>query len=55
MAGWPSNSRQQASLAKSHLAQTRAYLKTTDFGRAILINFPSPAKEEPKIEVIESE
>ena len=44
-----------ASLAKSHVAQTRAYLKTTDFERAILINFLSPAKEEPQIEVIESE
>ena len=42
-------------IAKSHVAQTRAYLKTTEFDRAILINFPYPAKEQPQIEVIESE
>ena len=41
-----------ASLAKSHTAQTRAYLKTTNFERAILINFPYPTKPEPQIQVI---
>ena len=44
-----------ASLAKSHTAQTRAYLKTTAFEHAILINFPYPTKAEPQIEVIESD
>ena len=42
------------SIGKSHVAQTRAYLKTTEFERAILINFPYPTKEEPQIEVIEA-
>ena len=40
------------SITKGHESQTRAYMRTADFANAIIINFPSPAKDEPDIRVI---
>lgn len=42
-------------LQDSHRAQTRTYLRTIRFERAILISFPNPRQPEPKIEVLGSE
>ena len=37
----------QMGLTKSHIGQTKAYLKTLKLTDAILINFPYPDKDEP--------
>ena len=33
-----------ASLTKAHVAQTRAYMRTAAFEKAMIINFPTPSK-----------
>ena len=40
------------SITKGHESQTRAYMRTAPFESAIIINFPSPGKDEPDIRVI---
>ena len=40
------------SITKGHESQTRAYMRTAAFENAIIINFPSPAKDEPDVKVI---
>ena len=44
-------------IAPANLAQTRAYLRTTNFALAVIVNFPNEPeiKDEPEIEVIEAE
>ena len=42
----------QASITKSHIGQTRAYLKTLKLKNGILVNFPYPDKEEPDFEPV---
>jgi GxxExxY protein len=41
------------SITKGHVSQTRAYLRTTQFAEAIIINFPSPQKDEIVSHVVE--
>ena len=41
------------SITKSHVSQTRAYLRTTQFAEAIIINFPSPQKDDIVLQVVE--
>ncbi len=41
------------SITKGHVSQTRAYLRTTQFAEAIIINFPSPQKDEIVSQVVE--
>ena len=43
------------SISKSHLSQTRAYMRTADFAEAMIVNFPSPLKDEPDIQVVRKE
>ena len=40
------------SITKSHTAQTTAYMRTTQFALAIIVNFPSPLKSEPDFSII---
>ena len=42
------------SISKAHVAQTTAYLRTTNFALAVIVNFPASAcKDEPDVMVIE--
>ena len=43
------------SITKSHLSQTRAYMRTADFAEAMIVNFPSPLRNEPDIQVVRKE
>ena len=40
------------SISKSHLSQTRAYMRTADFAEAMIVNFPSPLKDAPDVQVV---
>ena len=41
------------SISNTHRAQTTAYMRTTRFALAIIVNFPSPPKPEPGFEIID--
>ena len=43
------------SISKTHTAQTTAYMRTTQFALAIIVNFPSPPKAEPDFQIIRRE
>ena len=40
------------STTRSHLSQTRAYMRTADFAEALIVNFPSPLKDKPDVRVV---
>ncbi len=42
----------QLGISKSHIGQTRAYLKTLDLKNGIVVNFPYPDQEKPEFELI---
>lgn len=44
-----------SSISKSHLSQTKAYMRTADFAEAMIVNFPSPLKDEPDVQVVRKE
>ena len=39
-------------ITKGHVAQTTAYMRATQFVKAVIVNFPSPWKESPDFKVI---
>lgn len=39
-------------ITKGHVAQTTAYMRTTQFVKAVIVNFPSPLKESPDFKII---
>ena len=39
-------------ISKGHIAQTTAYVRTTQFVKAVIVNFPSPWKDSPDFKVI---
>lgn len=41
------------SIQKSHISQTKSYLKTLGLKKGLLINFPNVDKEEPDFEEVE--
>tara|TARA_B100001971_G_C18211448_1_gene550970 strand:+ start:1024 stop:1395 length:372 start_codon:yes stop_codon:yes gene_type:complete len=41
------------SIQKSHISQTKSYLRTLGLKKGLLINFPYPDKEEPEFEEVE--
>jgi len=41
-----------ASISKGNRSQLKAYLKTLNLNKGLLINFPYPDKEKPEIEVV---
>ena len=41
-------------ITKSHIAQTRSYLRTLEMQKGLLINFPSPEADKPEIESVSS-
>jgi GxxExxY protein len=43
----------QGSITKSHIGQTRAYLKTIGLNTGLVVNFPYPDKDEPDFEYVE--
>lgn len=42
-----------SSIQKSHISQTKSYLKTLGLKGGLLINFPYPDKDEPEFEEVE--
>ena len=42
-----------ASISKGNVAQTKAYMRTAEFEQALIVNFPSPGKDAPDIELID--
>ena len=42
------------SIAKTHIAQTTAYMRTTKFALAMIVNFPVTEKDGPDVMVIEA-
>ena len=41
------------SIQKSHVSQTKSYLRTLELKKGLLINFPYPDKDEPDFEEVE--
>ena len=39
-------------ISPGHEAQTRAYMQTADFEEALIVNFPTPRKDEPQVKAI---
>lgn len=37
-------------ITKGHISQTRAYMRTSNFDQALIINFPTPSKAAGKID-----
>lgn len=42
----------QGTITKSHVGQTRAYLKTMNLNDGLIVNFPYPDKDEPDFEYV---
>jgi len=43
-----------ASITKGHVAQARAYMRQLGCRDGIVINFPTPLKDEPMFEILDS-